>query len=282
MRNDFAIFILTHGRPNKQDTISALDKAGYTGKVYLVVDDLDTSIEEYKKLYNNVIVFDKMKYVALAETGISEPHIKFALFARNAIEDIAVNLKLSYFAMLDDDLTKFRYRYIYENKLRSKDVTNMDDVLNSYINFMEIGNISTTSLASQSRFLGGISSIPKPNSSKLRACFNFFIRSVKHRVVWKSNICHDRVTSVLNGRDGQVWLQLPFVQFDMRELYGINEGGNSDVYRKVTDFYRLFFNVLFLPDCDRVMYWKKSESWINNIPNYNALCPMIISDKYRQ
>ena len=86
----------------------------------------------------------------------------------------------------------------------------------------------------------------------------------------------------MNGRDGQVWLQLPFVQFDMRELYGINEGGNSDVYRKVTDFYRLFFNVLFLPDCDRVMYWKKSESWINNIPNYNALCPMIISDKYRQ
>ena len=92
--NDFAIFILTHGRPHNQDTLKALTDANYTGKVYLVVDDLDDTINEYYKLYENVVVFDKMHYVSIAETGVAEPHIKFALFARNAIEDIARDMGL--------------------------------------------------------------------------------------------------------------------------------------------------------------------------------------------
>lgn len=282
LREDFAIFILTHGRPYNQDTRKALRKSGYTGKIYLVVDNLDETANIYRELYPDVIVFDKMKYVELSETGVSKPHIKFALFARNAIEDIAkdVNFGLNYFAMVDDDLTKFRFRYEKDGKLRSLDVNDMDSLLTAYIEFMENGNIATTSLASQFQFVGGISSVPNPNSPKLRMCFNFYIRSVKHIVEWLSNICHDRITSITYGRKGQMWFQIPFVQYDMRELHGINEGGNSDVYREITDFYRIFFSTLFLPDCNYAMYWK--NGWVNKVPNYDTLCPMLISDKYSQ
>ena len=278
MRSDFAIFILTHGRPHNQDTLSALEKAGYTGNVYLVVDDLDETKDEYKSLYLNVLVFNKMKYVESSETGVSNPHIKFALFARNAIEDFARTMHLNYFAMVDDDLTKFRFRYEEDGKLRSLDVKDMDALLTSYIAFMESGNIATTSLASQFQFVGGVSSVPKPNSQKLRMCFNFYLRSVKHRVDWLSNICHDRITSIIHNRKGQMWFQIPFVQYDMRELHGINEGGNSDVYREITDFYRIFFSTLFLPDCNYAMHWR--NGWVNKVPNYDTLCPMLISDKY--
>lgn len=282
MINDFAVFILTHGRPNNQHTLQALKKAGYTGKIYLVVDDLDKTIDEYKKMYGeSVIVFDKMKYVAIHETGVLKPHINFASFARNAIEDMAKDMELSYFAMVDDDLTKFRFRYEEDNKLKSLNVKDMDRVLMHYIDFMEQGNIPTLSLASQFRFIGGINNIAPINSSKWRLALTFYIRSTKTKVVWKSNICEDRITCMLSNREGFVWLQLPFVQLDTKEMHGINDGGNSDTYREITDFYRIFFTEVFVPDCNIAMYWSRNNGWVNKVPDWNTLCPMIISDKYK-
>lgn len=41
MRDDFCAFILTHGRPGKVLTYRTLRRAGYTGKIFIVVDDED-------------------------------------------------------------------------------------------------------------------------------------------------------------------------------------------------------------------------------------------------
>lgn len=49
MRNDFAILILSHGRPDKLYTLKALEKANYTGKWYIVIDDEDETENEYRK-----------------------------------------------------------------------------------------------------------------------------------------------------------------------------------------------------------------------------------------
>ena len=40
MRNDFAVFILTHGRADNVVTVPAIKKAGYTGKIYFIIDCL--------------------------------------------------------------------------------------------------------------------------------------------------------------------------------------------------------------------------------------------------
>ncbi|MEW3551668.1 hypothetical protein MZV21_26770 [Escherichia coli] len=39
MRDDFCAFILTHGRPDKVLTYRTLRRAGYTGKIFIVVDE---------------------------------------------------------------------------------------------------------------------------------------------------------------------------------------------------------------------------------------------------
>lgn len=49
MRDNVAIFIITHQRADKQLTLKMLKSCGYTGKVYLVVDDMDSQIAEYRK-----------------------------------------------------------------------------------------------------------------------------------------------------------------------------------------------------------------------------------------
>lgn len=42
---DFCVFILTHGRANNVETCKTLKRCGYTGKVYLLVDDEDDQID---------------------------------------------------------------------------------------------------------------------------------------------------------------------------------------------------------------------------------------------
>ena len=39
MRNDFAVFILSNGRPDNIKTLRALKKGNYTGNWYIVCDD---------------------------------------------------------------------------------------------------------------------------------------------------------------------------------------------------------------------------------------------------
>ena len=61
MWNDFAIFILTHGRPDNVRTIASLRSHGYTGKIVLVIDNEDQSRANYEALGVDVVVFDKEK-----------------------------------------------------------------------------------------------------------------------------------------------------------------------------------------------------------------------------
>ena len=64
MRDDFAVFILSHGRANELTTVDAILKAGYTGKWFVIVDDLDDQQELYKDKYGDkVIVFDKKSWL---------------------------------------------------------------------------------------------------------------------------------------------------------------------------------------------------------------------------
>ena len=59
MRNDFAVFILTHGRADNVVTVPAIKKAGYTGKIYFIIDDEDEQawLAEYNLLTAKPVIF---------------------------------------------------------------------------------------------------------------------------------------------------------------------------------------------------------------------------------
>ena len=61
-RDDFACFILCHGRPDKTPTYNTLRKFNYTGKIYIICDDEDKTLQGYKDTYGeeSVLVFNKM------------------------------------------------------------------------------------------------------------------------------------------------------------------------------------------------------------------------------
>ena len=60
MLNEFVVFILTHGRPDNVITYKKLRASGYSGRIVLVVDDLDKTRDKYIANYGDqVYIFDK-------------------------------------------------------------------------------------------------------------------------------------------------------------------------------------------------------------------------------
>ena len=111
MRDDFAIFILTHGRPYNVVTNKTLEKCGNTNRVYYVIDNEDKYADRYYWNFGkeNVIIFDKKSKAKEFDTmDILEGRDRRAIvYARNACFDIAKSLNLKYFLELDDDYTTF-------------------------------------------------------------------------------------------------------------------------------------------------------------------------------
>lgn len=59
MRKDFACIIISHGRP-ECSTVKVLRECGYTGEIYIVVDDEDKTLPDYIEKYGaDVHVFHK-------------------------------------------------------------------------------------------------------------------------------------------------------------------------------------------------------------------------------
>lgn len=113
MRNDFAVLILSHGRADRVYTIPTLRKGGYTGKIYIVVDNEDEQQDEYIVRYGkeNVIVFDKLEAMKHSDTMDNYEKHNIVLYARNSCFEIAKRLGLSSFLELDDDYTAFDFRF---------------------------------------------------------------------------------------------------------------------------------------------------------------------------
>ena len=48
IKEDFTVFILTHGRPNNVKTYKTLKRFGYTGKIHIVIDNEDIDNPDYE------------------------------------------------------------------------------------------------------------------------------------------------------------------------------------------------------------------------------------------
>ncbi|BEA58584.1 hypothetical protein VEE10_18460 [Escherichia coli] len=77
MRDDFCAFILTHGRPDKVLTYRKLRRAGYTGKIFIVVDDEDKTRNQYMAEFGEqVLVFGASGGIQYSQFGRCETSAK--------------------------------------------------------------------------------------------------------------------------------------------------------------------------------------------------------------
>lgn len=274
---NFAIFITSHNSPYVCHSYVSLKDAGYTGQIYIVIDDADPQLDGYNRI-SNVLIFHKQDYVEKLDIGMSKenPQLAAVLYARAAVEDFAKDMNLDYFVVMDDDIYGFRYRYLKGDKLCSKPVENFDWLMYNYIEFMKESNSICLSFANDGSFIGGASAIDK--ILERRSCHTIFLRDTTKEFEWKFAVNEDYVSSLLYANKGVLMFTLPFVQ---RNISGMNDRkeGMHDLYESTTEFQRAFYNVIACPwTCTVAEY--KGHNVVRT--NKKTAYPKIVSDKYRR
>ena len=154
--NKFAVLINTNGRPDKQITIDTLRKCGYTGKIYLIIDDLDQTAKKYYEKYSDLVIeFKKKEYEKNADTFLNYEMLNTVLYARNASFDIAKELGLEWFIICDDDITNMSYKIILNDKLISHKAIKLDSFFDACIDFMKNTSMECLSSCEEGLYIGG-------------------------------------------------------------------------------------------------------------------------------
>ena len=179
MREDFAIFILSHGRADRVFTIDLLKRVNYTGKWYIVVDNEDKQVDKYISNFgaDKVIVFDKAEAGKLFDIMDNFKERNVITFARNYVYEIAKKLNLKYFLEFEDDYTELKSRFMRDDGVFSSIwVGDFDAVCEEYINFLEETGIYTVAFAQQGDFIGGDNSAIWKDVLRRKAMNSFFIK----------------------------------------------------------------------------------------------------------
>lgn len=281
MTKKFAVFILTHGRPNNQLTVKSLADVGYSGDLYLVVDDQDTTIDEYIDVWgaDKIIIFNKDYFIRNTDTGLHTPVPKFAVFARNAIEHIAKEMGYKTFMMLDDDITRFRVRLPDGDSLKSYQIKGQfNSIIENSVDYVLNCDIACLGLGFCNLYIGGVANFNKENPRQ-RLCAEAFIRNTAHPISWRLNMVEDLITSIDAAISGDVWFQFLPIQCEILMSEGAVDGGNSDVYRQLGMYKISFMPVIAYPSSNSVKYGKKT--WISSTSPDKCI-PKIISSRYRK
>lgn len=154
----YAVFILSHGRANNVVTYKKLREQGYTGEICIVCDDLDEQLDEYKRIYSDkCIVFNKREWAEKTDTMDCEQRMDVVVYARNAVFYLAKQCGYKYFIVLDDDYSRFEYRWTEGNKLKCTAPKCLDDLFLASFRFMIDCKLKAYGWEQGGDFIGGAS-----------------------------------------------------------------------------------------------------------------------------
>lgn len=274
---DFAVFILTHGRPDNVKTLATLKRCGYTGKIYFIVDNEDKTIEEYKRNFGEewVKVFDKKAIADQVDEGNNFDERRTITHARNACFKIAKELGITYFIQLDDDYSMFKFRF--ENKLgyeaRVKDLDNVFDI---FIEFYKRTNILSIAFSQGGDHIGGFSV-----TKMKRKCMNSFFCSTDRVFQFVGAMNEDVNTYTTLGSRGNLFFTFTSVQLDQAETQS-QKSGITDMYKRFGTYCKAFTTVMMHPSGVKVSMMNSSNPRIHHLISWNNTTPCIIDEKYKK
>lgn len=275
------VFIKTHGRPDKQLTYHTLRDAGYTGKIVFVLDNEDDTFHQYFELAekdDNAIVysFNKDKIMQCTDSGALHPKRAVNLYAWNACEQYVQKFRVEdFYIMADDDILRFRYRYLEDGHLKSLPIThNLDKVFECITDYMYSSNIAAVSTGIPQMYF---STDLNETLWKYRVVYQFVFRNPKFSMNWVSEYEEDIITSINMSKEGKYVTCLPIIQHDAVAL-GKASGGMKDMYDENKDRFRLAeYGHMFNPSCEFINYYK--DKWITNIKRDNAFQKLVSSSR---
>lgn len=278
--NNFAVFILSHGRANNVRTLKTLDDGGYTGETIIICDNEDDQIEDYKKLGKRVIVFDKEEEMKYTDTEDNFKDHRLVVYARNVCHRIAKENGIDYFLVLDDDYTEIAFKYIDGKKLKSQKVKDLDKLFDATIEFLEVSGALTVTFAQGGDFIGGAENGNLEKGLGRKAMNSFFCKTDRpFKFTGSTN--EDVNAYITLGQKGKLLFTVYKVVIEQGKTQA-NAGGLTDIYLDNGTYVKSFYSVICQPSCAKVAIMNSNHPRIHHKILWNNCCPKIISDKYKK
>ena len=279
MEIDFAVFILTHGRPDNVITAKTLKRQGYTGPVFFIVDNEDKTADEYVKKFGaeNVIIFDKKAEADKVDEGNNFDERRTITHARNASFEIAKKLKVRRFIELDDDYQFFEYRL--ERGMNK--VLNLDSVFQKMIDFFDSVPIASLAFAQGGDFIGGTQNKTFTHATLKRKCMNSFICSNDRPFRFVGAMNEDVNTYTTLGSRGRLFFTMPLVSLTKKATQS-QAGGITDMYLRYGTYCKSFTTVMMMPSCVRVAMMGDKHQRLHHQIRWRNCVPVILHEKYKK
>lgn len=280
----FAVFILSHGRAGNIKTLKTLKRAGYTGKVIIVIDNEDAQENEYKRIYGetNVYVFDKLDISRRYDTMDNFEERRTIFYARNACFEIAKELGYEYFLELDDDYTHIAFKVVRDEKFKSIQTNNADKLFDCMLDFLDVSGACTVAFAQGGDFIGGKDN--KRYSDKiLRKAMNSFFCKTDRAFKFIGRVNEDVNTYCLLGTQGNLLLTYTDVVIEQIQTQK-QKGGMSEQYLDSGTYLKSFYTVMCCPSCVTIsmMGGNKKNMRLHHMVRWNNCTPKILNEKYKK
>lgn len=281
-----AAFIISHGRPNKVLTYKSLRDHGFTGRIVIIIDNLDATVEQYFENFGreNVVVFDKLEVAKTFDIGDNFDGYRSTSYARNAAFDIAESLGIKYFIVLDDDYNDFRYRF--NERLdyipACKKARNLDSLFNAMLEFFKSSEkITSIAMAQGGDFIGGENSNRAEKVMLLNKCMNSFICSTDRRFQFISRMNEDVNTYIRHGSTGSIFFTANHVSLNQMQTQA-TAGGMTELYIQQGTYVKSFYSVMYMPSSAKVKMLHTSNARIHHMIKSNNTFPKILSEDHKK
>lgn len=289
MRDDFAAFILTHGRPDKVFTYDTLRKAGYTGKIFIVIDDEDKTGDEYRRRFGAcVLTFSKAEIAKTFDEGDNFNDRRAIIYARNACFELAKSVGVKHFIQLDDDYTSFAIRHNSRSEYGwARLKRTMDDAFDALLEFYLSIDCASVAMSQGGDHIGGGGLEGKGGQgapSLRRKCMNSFFCSTDKPLQFFGRVNEDVNTYTTLGRRGALFFTVIQAQLVQKQTQS-NAGGMTDLYLDSGTYVKSFYSVMYSPSCVKIgeMGDPLSPHYrIHHAINWHATAPKILREEHRK
>ncbi|EQC2550887.1 hypothetical protein ACY3NT_002739 [Enterobacter sichuanensis] len=278
MRDDFCAFILTNGRPEKVYTYNLLKRSGYTGKIFIVIDDEDKTRDQYlEKFGDNVLVFSKEEIASRFDEADNFGDRRSIFYARNACFELAKKVGCKYFIQFDDDYKEFQFRVDKNLDRTYRLIDNLDDVLSAMLDYYISIPATTIAMAQGGDFLGDSN-----NAAWLkRKAMNSFICSTDRPFAFMGRINEDVSTYATLGRRGALFMTIGAVQL-LQQQTQKSGGGMTELYLASGTYVKSFYSVMFAPSCVKISLMGSTHKRIHHQVSWNNAAVKILREKHKK
>lgn len=284
MHKDFAVFILTHGRPDKVYTYKSLIKAGYSGRIYLVIDDQDKAGDEYRALYNeSVLTFSKNKIAETIDSGDNFSDLRSDLYARNAIFQLARELNIRYFIQLDDDYTTFDFRRNSRLQyVKKRIISTLDQVFESLVVFLNQTPFSSIAIGQGGDFMAGKDNRYAQHLPWARKAMNSFLCDTEKPFPFFGRLNVDVNNYTAAQRRGVLFFTTMQVALEQKRTQATS-GGMTEAYLDHGTYVKSFYSVMFAPSCVKIAELRgPKHTRIHHRVQYDACAPCILPESVKK